>query len=155
MGSGLKNSEFYELLIEAKSDLHATLLVSLDSDLKIIPDAISQHIYLNSDKESEDRYFLYLPPSSKFNFFLNVRSYTFGLPYTLYMKSLSSSDIDSVDNHTLRRALQYRPNLGDLTKKIRVGPASSNKNLMKPLDPWYAKNFLNAKNILMFKSSSD
>ena len=77
-------------------------------------------LFVNSEFEDEVRYFTYLPPSDKFQLAINLKSYTFGMPYSLSLKQLSLQKIPS----TLRRNLiidnspwwtKYEKNGFDLT----------------------------------------
>jgi len=50
--------------VNAESDLHATLLLSTDESLNLVPEGIPLHF--TADDEEETRYFTYIPPASSF-----------------------------------------------------------------------------------------
>lgn len=86
----------YSLILKAEGDLHANVLLSLDSDIQVIPDGISQRVYAVSDNKLETRYFAYLPPSPKFHFIINTRAYTDATPHKIYIKKVNSADLASL-----------------------------------------------------------
>lgn len=86
---GLSSTHSYKIMIQAQGDLHANILFSSNSGIQVIPDGLTQRIFMHSDKPVETRYFTYLPPSPKFSFTLNTRAFTFGVPYTIMIKKMS------------------------------------------------------------------
>lgn len=64
--------------------------------MNIVPDGVPLRLFVNSEFEDETRYFTYLPPSDKFQLAVNLKSYTFGMPYSLSLKQLSLQKIPSV-----------------------------------------------------------
>ena len=69
------------------------MLVSIDQGVSIIADGISHRVNVNSDKPTETRAFSYLPPSSKFQFVVSSKSFSFGVPYSVYLKKINQIDL--------------------------------------------------------------
>jgi hypothetical protein len=88
IAKGLNAYDTYQIVVEAqgKSELHASIILTTDKSLNILPDGVPLRLYVNSDFEEETRYFTYLPPSDTFQLALNLKSYTFGLDYSISLK---------------------------------------------------------------------
>ena len=103
-------------MVEATDlDLHANVLVSIDQGVSIIADGISHRVYVNSDKPIETRAFSYLPPSSKFQFVVSSKSFSFGVPYSVYLKKINQRDLANYTTSSLnnRRILSTSTNWMD------------------------------------------
>lgn len=95
----------YRFIIKAMNDLHASVVMSQDSDLTVLPDGVANHLNFKNYSRYETKYFSYLPPSNKFQLALNAYSNPTGVNYSISIVKFSSAYEDS--NRMLNDLIEF------------------------------------------------
>eukprot|EP00347_Sterkiella_histriomuscorum_P004193 403361391 len=128
----LINGRTYQLIVTAISqDLHASLLLSQDSDLTLISDGQPHTINITSQSSQESRYFTYLPPSQKFQLGISAMSLGSSIDtiYSVHIKQISTKPSSGL------RQLQQKIKDSNIDQNIEVKPKSQYSDILDSISP--------------------